>query len=108
MNLNDYFDSAISTAIFPEDIGIIYCALALNGEAGEIAEKVKKVIRDKNGLYSEEDRKAIALEIGDLLWYCANLANQFGYDLEEIAKLNMDKLQSRKTRNVLSGSGDNR
>lgn len=109
MELNKYQDKAKETAVFPETMGIVYCTLALNGEAGELAEKVKKVIRDDDGNFKQIDKlEAMAMELGDVLWYVANLADQLGYDLEEIAELNLKKLSSRKQRGALKGSGDNR
>lgn len=82
---------------------LTYCALGLTGEAGEYSEKVKKYIRD--GVFVEEDA---AKELGDVLWYLTRSANELGYSLDEIAKMNIEKLQSRKERGVLQGSGDNR
>lgn len=109
MNLNEYQDWAESTAIFNSAFDVIYPALKLAGEAGEVAEKVGKVLRDQGNtdldVYTEA---AIALELGDVLWYVAILANRIGYSLEEIAQLNIDKLSDRKYRNVIKGSGDNR
>jgi NTP pyrophosphatase (non-canonical NTP hydrolase) len=109
MNLNEYQDWAESTVIFDSAFDIIYPALKLAGEAGEVAEKVGKFIRDEG--HTDLDGKteeAIALELGDVLWYVAVLANRIEYSLEEIAQINIDKLSDRKVRNVLKGSGDNR
>lgn len=108
MKLNEYQEAALQTAVYPEQMRIIYPALGMNGEAGEVADKVKKVIRDNNLDFDAEKREAIALEIGDVLWYCATLAHDIGYSLEDVAKKNIDKLASRKKRGTLSGSGDNR
>lgn len=108
MNMNEYQAAALQTAVYPEQMRIIYPALGMNGEAGEVADKVKKVIRDNNLDFDAEKREAIALEIGDVLWYCATLAHDIGYSLEDVAKKNIDKLASRKKRGALSGSGDNR
>lgn len=85
----------------PEEL--TYVALGLNGEAGEFAEKVKKLIRD--GVFVKEDA---AKELGDVLWYTSRAAEALGYELSTIAQMNIDKLNSRKERNVLGGSGDNR
>ena len=107
VSLNDYQKMAMETAIYP--LPIIYPALGLAGEAGEVADKVKKVIRDKNSDFTNVDTKhAIAEEIGDVLWYCATLANDIGFDLETIGQMNYDKLHSRQERGMLHGSGDNR
>lgn len=108
MDIDDYAGLAASTAIYPKDNGLAYTALGLNGEAGEIAEKVKKILRDKGGLATPEDQQAIAKELGDVLWYVANCANEIGYTLSDIAQMNVDKLQSRLERGMLQGSGDNR
>lgn len=87
---------------------IVYPALGLCGEAGETAEKVKKAIRDDGGTLTEERREAIAAELGDVLWYVAQVATEADLDLEEIAESNLAKLASRSDRNVLHGSGDSR
>lgn len=86
----------------------LYAVLGLNGEAGEVAEKFKKIMRDKEGIFSDEDTDEILKEIGDVLWYAAALSAEMGYSLEEVAIRNLEKLNSRKERGVLSGSGDNR
>ena len=110
MTLNEYQQKALETAVYPREFSIIYPTLGLSGEAGEVADKVKKVIRGDKGLSfeNEETCKAIALEIGDVLWYVASLANDLGYTLEEICEMNYAKLKSRQQRNMLGGSGDNR
>ena len=108
MNILEYQKRAIETAIYGEGSKIIYPTLGLTGEAGEVADKVKKVLRDSNGVFSDEKRIEIAKEIGDVLWYCAALANDLGYGLDLIAEMNIDKLNSRKERNMIHGSGDNR
>lgn len=107
MELNHYQEGALETAIYP--LPITYPALGMAGEAGEVADKVKKVIRDKNGDFSDKETKhAIAEEIGDVMWYCATLAHDLGFTLDEIANMNYEKLMSRKARGKLHGSGDNR
>ena len=108
MTLNQYQEEALKTAIYPEDKKIIYPTLGLTGEAGEVAEKVKKVIRDNNQEFTDEKKRQIALEISDVLWYCATLAHDIGYTLEDIAQMNVDKLASRQRRNKIGGSGDER
>jgi len=90
------------------DKAIIYPTLGLAGEAGEVADKVKKVIRDNNEEFTDEKKREIALELGDVLWYVASLAYDLGYSLDDIAQMNIDKLKSRQQRGKLSGSGDNR
>lgn len=108
MTLNEYQKQALTTAMYPERFRIIYPALGMTGEAGEVADKVKKVIRDNNATFSNEINKEIAKEIGDVLWYCATLANDLGLTLEEVGETNIAKLKSRQERGALSGSGDNR
>lgn len=108
MTLNEYQHEALKTAQYPSEMRIIYPALGLNGEAGEVADKVKKVIRDDNQTYSPEKRKEIALEVGDVLWYVATMAYDLGFSLEQIAIWNKEKLASRKERGCIGGSGDDR
>lgn len=108
MKLNDYQDAALTTAIYPDDQEIVYPALGLCGEAGEVAEKVKKVLRDDLGNFTDEKKRIIAKELCDLLWYIAALSADLGYTLEEIADMNLKKLGDRALRGVLSGSGDDR
>ncbi len=108
MTLNEYQAHALETAIYPEDSRIIYPTLGLTGEAGEVADKVKKVIRDANREFTPEKKREIMKEIGDVLWYCAALSHDLGYTLEEVAQTNVDKLSSRMERNLIHGNGDNR
>jgi NTP pyrophosphatase (non-canonical NTP hydrolase) len=109
MTLQEYQDEARKTAIYPnKDNNFIYPTLGLAGEAGEVAEKIKKVIRDNDGIVSEEKKQEVTKELGDVLWYVANLAKELGVSLEEVAQKNIEKLQSRQQRNELHGSGDNR
>ena len=107
MNFNEYQEMAKSTAIYDKQHKILYPALGLAGEAGEVANKVKKLIRD--GYEENKDyRKTVAAEIGDVLWYCAVLADDIGCDLETIVNNNIVKLKMRMDRGVIGGSGDNR
>jgi NTP pyrophosphatase (non-canonical NTP hydrolase) len=103
MNFKDYQKKAVSFAVYPATHKVLYPTLGLCGEAGEVAEKVKKQVRD--GVFN---RHEVAKELGDVLWYLANICNDIGYNLDEIADLNIDKLSSRKKRDVIQGSGDNR
>jgi len=97
------------TAIFPKEKALEYLALGLTSEAGEVAGKVKKLIRDGEDKEGFELKKiAISHEIGDVLWYCAMLAKEVGVPLNEIMRDNLAKLYSRKERGTLSGSGDDR
>ena len=109
MLLRDYQADSRRTAAYP-DAGdnIVYPTLGLAGEAGEVAEHVKKAIRDDGGTVADERRAAMAKELGDVLWYVAQLATELDLDLDEVAAGNLDKLRSRQLRGVLSGSGDNR
>jgi NTP pyrophosphatase (non-canonical NTP hydrolase) len=109
VRFSEYQARSRETAVYP-DAGnnIVYPALGLCGEAGETAEKVKKAIRDDGGTLTEERREAIAAELGDVLWYVAQLATEAGLELEEVAQANLDKLASRQRRAVLHGSGDDR
>ena len=106
LTLNEYQEMAMETAIYPQPI--IYPTLGLTGEAGEVSDKVKKVLRDNNSVFTEERKEEIAKEVGDVLWYIATLSNDIGYKLGDIAKMNYDKLHSRQLRGKLHGSGDNR
>jgi len=108
MDFEEYQKLAVSTAIYPEEYNVLYPALGLANEGGECLGKIKKVLRDDNGVYSEEKKNEIGKEIGDALWYLAALARDLGLSLGDIAKQNIEKLQSRKERGVLQGSGDNR
>lgn len=106
MTLNEYQQKALETAIYPTPI--VYPALGLCGESGEVADKVKKVLRDNNSEFTDEKKTEIAKEIGDVLWYCATLSNDLGYTLDDIAEMNYQKLHSRQMRGKIGGSGDNR
>jgi NTP pyrophosphatase (non-canonical NTP hydrolase) len=108
VELSEYQRLSRRTAAYPREAWLAYPALGLAGEAGEVAEHAKKAIRDDGGEVSEERRGAMSKELGDVLWYVAQLASELGLDLDEIAQANLDKLLSRQRRGVLSGSGDDR
>lgn len=109
MELSDYQQASRATAVYPNaGENIVYPTLGLAGEAGEVAEKVKKMIRDDGGVLSDERRAAIAKELGDVLWYVAQVATEAGLDLGAVAEANLAKLLSRQERGVLHGSGDER
>lgn len=94
-----------------EEIGdtqIAYAALGLGGEAGEVLEKIKKLVRDDEGFMTPERQDALKKELGDILWYLAEVATQARLDLNDVAQANLDKLRSRQERGVLQGSGDDR
>lgn len=106
---DEYQDFADTTDVYPDDeFNIGYKALGLAGEAGEVADKIKKIYRDKNGNFNVIDKIEIAKELGDCLWYISRIASAIGFELSDIAKLNVDKLSKRKTEGKLHGSGDNR
>src|SRR5271165_3063002 len=108
MDLGEYQRMSRRTAEYPLDAWLTYPALGLAGEAGEVAEHAKKAIRDDGGSITDERRAALGKELGDVLWYVAQLATELGLDLDEIARANLEKLLSRQRRGVLSGSGDER
>jgi NTP pyrophosphatase (non-canonical NTP hydrolase) len=109
MLLSDYQSRSRATAVYPQQgDNILYPTLGLCGEAGEVAEKIKKMIRDDGGVLSDERRAALSKELGDVLWYVAQIATEADLDLDAIADENLAKLLSRRDRNVLSGSGDDR
>ena len=109
MNLNDYQTAALRTAA-PRDKKneFLHLVLGLVGESGEIAEKIKKIIRDHDSDLSKVDVDDLKKELGDVMWYVAVLADYFDIPLNEVGEMNIAKLASRKERGVLGGSGDNR
>lgn len=115
MDMEEYQSAAMETAIYPD--ALIYPMLGLQGEVGELSEKLKKFFRDNDYEVQMEDcvaempaplRYDMALECGDILWYLTAIASDLGYSLEEIAGLNLEKLESRAKRDRLKGSGDHR
>lgn len=108
MNFAEYQEAAVKTAIYGVGVKISYPALGLAGEAGEVCNKVKKIFRDNDGVVSEEKRADLLSEIGDVLWYCAALANDLNLSLEDIATANINKLHARNKAGTIQGSGDNR
>ena len=108
MQLDDYQNNAKSTAIYPPEHKILYPALGLSGEAGEVANKVKKIIRDGVHKLPNDWKEQLSSEIGDVLWYCAVLADDLGMSLGTIAAQNVEKLERRKMKGTLQGSGDKR
>lgn len=112
MDFNDYQAETHATAIYPMAgsgtiTALAYVGLGL-GEAGEIQGKIKKIMRDDNGVLTEAARIAIAKELGDLQWYVARCASEISIPLDTIAQMNLDKLSARKEKGTLQGSGDDR
>ena len=120
MNFTDYQILTEKTAQFPRNIAIVkdyndltymeylYPVLGLVGEAGEVAEKIKKIVRNNLGEYTEKDKEELKKEIGDVLWYCAALCSVLEISLDEVAQLNVDKLMDRMRRGVIKSKGDSR
>lgn len=109
MTFEEYQKVSRETAMYPnKDDNFVYPTLGLAGESGEVAEKIKKALRDDGGKISEEKRLELLKELGDVLWYVSQVATELKLSLEDIASSNIQKLQSRKGRGTLSGSGDNR
>jgi NTP pyrophosphatase (non-canonical NTP hydrolase) len=108
VEFSEYQRFSRRTAEYPREAWLTYPALGLAGEAGEVAEHAKKAIRDDAGMVTDERRAAVAKELGDVLWYVAQLASELGLELDQIARDNLEKLFSRQRRGVLSGSGDER
>lgn len=111
--LNDYQEAAKEFDLFRRTgdyntVAFIEKVLGLVGEAGETADKVKKILRDKEGMISEGDKREVVKELGDVLWYVAMIAEYLEVPLKEVAETNIEKLRSRKQRNLLHGAGDNR
>jgi len=109
MNFNEYQKKAQKTAIYPnQGNNLIYPVLGLCGEAGEVAEKIKKMIRDDEGKLTEKRRTLLISEISDVLWYLSAMATELGVSLDEVAEYNLKKLKDREERNKLQGDGDER
>jgi len=109
MTFEEYQKLSRKTAIYPNrGKNFVYPTLGLVGEAGEVAEKVKKIIRDNNSLVDKERKEDLMKELGDVLWYMAQIASELDLSLDKIASFNIEKLESRRERNALHGSGDNR
>ena len=111
MNLSflEYQKQSKTTAIYP-NVGnnVIYTVIGLAGETGEVADKVKKVLRDKDGKFDTDAIESIKMELGDVLWYIAQIASELGLNMDDIATSNLNKLLARQIRNQLHGSGDKR
>ena len=109
MDFNEYQQKSRKTAAYPA-IGhaVIYPTLGLVNEAGEVAGKIKKVFRDKDGQISPETREALKAELGDVLWYIAQVCTELDLTLDEVAQANIVKLYDRLERGKIKGDGDNR
>ena len=109
MNFDEYQERAKQTARYPViGHGVIYPTLGLTNEAGEVSGKIKKIFRDKEGIISEADRAALLAELGDVLWYLAQISTELGLSLDEIAEHNIAKLLDRQMRGKIQGEGDDR
>lgn len=109
MDFKEYQKKSRKTAKYPDvDSNFIYPTLGLAGEAGEVAEKIKKIIRDDGGQVLPERKKEIEKELGDVLWYLTQIATELNLELDQIAEKNIEKLYSRLERGQIGGSGDNR
>lgn len=109
MNFDEYQKKSRETAIYPDQgDNYIYPVLGLVGEAGEVAEKIKKILRDSKGEIDDRKKEEIKKELGDVLWYLSQLSTELDLSLGDIAELNIEKLQSRHKKGTLHGSGDDR
>lgn len=107
-SINEYQQYITKFAIYPKEHELAYLTLGLCSEAGEVADKVKKAIRDNNGDIDAAKTQAIVSELGDVIWYVARLASHFGYTMDAVTLGNLNKLESRLDRNQITGSGDER
>jgi NTP pyrophosphatase (non-canonical NTP hydrolase) len=111
MQFNEYQKFTATTAVYPgkgETMGLVYAIMGAGGEGGELLNKMKKVLRDDNGVVSEEVKKKLADETSDMCWYIAQIFTELGISFEDAIQANIQKLTSRLERGVIQGSGDNR
>lgn len=108
MDFKEYQDKIKITAKYPANVRVLYPALGLAGETGEVCEKIKKVYRDNNGVFTNDKVEEIKKEMGDVLWYLQALCNDLGINFQDVAEKNVEKLLSRLDRGVINGNGDNR
>ncbi|HCR71075.1 MAG TPA: hypothetical protein DIW23_06495 [Anaerolineae bacterium] len=109
MNFNDYQTKSRATAKYPViGHGVIYPTLGLVNEAGEVAGKIKKIFRDKDGVIGEAEKEALKAELGDVLWYIAQVCSELDLSMDEVAQANIEKLLDRQARGKIQGDGDNR
>ena len=109
MTFDEYQQQSKGTAEYTDFVPAwVYLALGLAGESGEVVDKIKKVVRNKNGVFSDDDKLELQKELGDVLWYLGQLCEELGLSLDEVAKMNRAKLEDRKARGVIKSRGDNR
>jgi NTP pyrophosphatase (non-canonical NTP hydrolase) len=109
MNFTDYQTKSRATAKYPViEHGVIYPTLGLVNEAGEVAGKIKKIFRDKDGVIGEAEKEALKAELGDVLWYIAQVCSELNLSMDEVAEANIEKLLDRQARGKIQGDGDNR
>ncbi len=109
MTFDEYQKLSRQTAIYPnQGNNLIYPVLGLAGEAGEVAEKISKIIRDHGGVVGDGHKEEIKKELGDVLWFVAQASTELGFSMKDVASANLDKLFSRMERKKITGSGDNR
>ena len=109
MTFEEYQKLSRKTALYPnKDSNFVYPVLGLTGEAGEVSEKVKKIIRDHGGVPHDGHKEEIKKELGDVLWYVAQISTELGISMQDVATANIDKLYSRLERGKIGGDGDNR
>lgn len=108
LTFKEYHEEALSTSVCPENMDVIYPMIGLSGETGEVAEKIKKVFRDKGGNFTNGDKWEIIKELGDCLWYINKMAADLGYTLNDVAVAGLNKCYKRRAEGTLHGDGDNR
>lgn len=109
MTFKDYNEKSSEVLLYPKGVAaVMYLALGVNGEAGELGEKVKKVYRDSEGVFDEHAKLEVQKEIGDVMWYLNRISEELGFTLEQAAELNLVKIQDRIARDMVHGEGDNR
>jgi NTP pyrophosphatase (non-canonical NTP hydrolase) len=108
MEIKEYQEIIKKTAVYPKNKALEYCTMGLCGESGEVAEKMKKLFRDQNGKVTDQFKKDVKKELGDVIWYVTALSNELGFSLEEVLDANYEKLIKRRQTNTLHGNGDDR
>ena len=108
MTGNEYQEKASKTALYPKEMGLYYVALGLTAESGEVANCIKKIIRDDNNVITQEKREQLKKELGDVLWYLSRICAELDLSMDDVMSANIEKLYSRMERGTLQGSGDER